>query len=195
LYQEATTMQKSILLWTLLYLSFSLTLSSTSQAELWQGALTLPKLDSSFGLHTQLYQVPNSQSTRVMTFGQFSYGQTDQLQIETRLGLGNLNYYLAGLAKIQIFSSGNCSAAVMGGLQLQSYFSIAGDFIGSVHWEPMELYGSIHFFTPLQGSAMGLGLITGVDLKLSKWMNIYLEGDLNLADYYNAGSLGFREFF
>ncbi len=83
----------------------------------------------------------------------------------------------------------------MGGLQLQNYFSLTGDFIGSFEWEAIEFYTSLHFFTPLQGSAMGVGVIPGFDFKLNQWMVLYFEADLNLANFYTAGSAGFRHFF
>ncbi|MEO5970995.1 MAG: hypothetical protein ABIQ95_13785 [Bdellovibrionia bacterium] len=188
-------MQKFNIIWTLFYLSLSTFVPANCYAELWQGAKALPKLDSSFGIHTQLYQDHRSQAPKIMAFGQFDYGQTDQIQIETRLGLGNLNYYLGLFSKYQIHSDSNWDVAVMGGIQLQSYFSLVGDLIGSIHFDSTELYSSIHFFTPLQGSAMGVGLIHGFDFKLSQWMVIYLEANVNLANYYTAGSLGFRHFF
>jgi len=199
LWKRALEMQKFYFFRALFSILISLTPSLlvpiNCHAELWQGGQTLQKLKSSFGLHSQLYQVSNSQSLKMMTFGQFDYGQTDQVQIETRLGLGNMNYYLSVLSKYQIYSSKNGEAAVMGGLQFQTALSLTGDLIGSVHWAGLEFYGSIHIFTPLNGSAMGVGFIPGFDFKLNQWLAIYLEGDVNLANYYTAGSVGFRNFF
>ncbi len=68
------------------YLVIFMALPAVCYGELWQGAKSLPKSGSSFGLHTQLYQVSNSQSAKFMTFSQFDYGKSDQLQLETRLG-------------------------------------------------------------------------------------------------------------
>lgn len=166
-----------------------------SHAEVWQGAKTLSSTDSSFGLHAVVYGIPNSSSYDTMTFGQFAYGNTDQLQLELRLGFGTRNYYLGGFAKYQLFANEVWAIAIMGGLIQQTYLLLATDFIGSVNLSTFELYTALHFFLPLQGSAMGVGVIPGFDFKLSQWLTFYLEGHLDLADYDTAVSLGFRHFF
>jgi hypothetical protein len=188
-------MQKLCRIWILFCLVFSCILPIKSHAELWQGAQTLPKQKSSFGIHTQFYQISESQPAAMMTFGQFDYGRTDSFQTETRVGLSVSNFYFGVFSKYQFHSTKNWELAVMGGLQLQNYFSLTADLIGSIHSETLELYGSVHVAMPLQGGPSGMGLIPGFDFKLSRWIAIYLEADINLTGYYTAGSLGFRYFF
>ncbi|MEO7164835.1 MAG: hypothetical protein ABI041_18090 [Bdellovibrionia bacterium] len=165
-----------------------------SYADLWQGAQTLSKQKSSFGIHTQLYEISESQPAAMMTFAQFDYGRSDLFQTETRVGFSVANFYIGLFSKYQFHATKTWEMALMGGLQFQNYLSVATDLIWSTRWETVELYGSLHLVVPLQAGSFGMGLIPGFDFKLSRWMVIYLEADINIAGYFNAGSLGFRYF-
>lgn len=168
--------------------------TAPARAELWQGASTHPKGRMSLGFYGEVYGQTYALPLAAMAFGQFTYGHSDQLQIEMRLGFGMIDFYAGFFGKYKLIEEDRFRLAFHGGIHRQANFYLDGSLVASYGFNDVEFYLAPTLQVPLFNTP-GFGLTPGMDFTLTKHGRMYIEGAINLGGYYNAASAGYRYFF
>ncbi len=181
---------------TLLVLTGALcALGVPARAELWQSAEPLPEQAVSFGGFLQIYGPAYALPAAFTVFGQFSFGQTRDLTLESDIGLGMIDSYIGFFGKYRLLGGGDAwTASVRAGLHRQINFYVDGSLIISRPLGAVEFYFAPVIEVPLgalvSGTPPSVGVVPGVSFAFSRGTRMYLEGDIDLYNRYFAGSAG-----
>lgn len=185
-------MIKTIVLFLAISIGQSFSISS-AQANLFQGANQVKPKEFVAGAFGLLSFSP----TEIQAIAQGIYGLNQKVQLEARLGVGQMSTSLGIYGKAHFLSTELVNMALWAGARIQSGLGIEGALILSHAFSKFELYGGpvMDLFFKSGASNLGLGFIPGVAVPLSNKMRFYGEAVLSLASYYNAVSGGVRFYF
>ncbi len=179
---------------------------ASARAEIWQGALPLEPKQLRLGFFGEIYAPSSNYSTAVMGFGQFAYGINDRWQIETRLGLGMVDFYLGVFGKYLIYAQGERGEDAdtrelrRGPFAFSALFGIFRQVFVHVNLMPVasyQLWRFDFFLAPLiqvdmMTTSPSFAVIPGVNFSISKMVTAVIEGRMNVVNTSSSVSFGIQ---
>lgn len=154
-----------------LVIALSLFAAPLAKAEIWQSAEVLKRGSAAVGGFGQIYFDPS----KFMAYGQFLYGIGNDLQLEARMGGGDLDFYAGFFAKARLVSNKAGEVALWSGIHSQGngYWDLAPIF--SHDFGRVEFYFAPYISISLGDRNSGVTLNPGLSFDIKPKLKFYGE--------------------